>query len=189
MPQKIIYLILAIVFLLIIIGLLYLFFKPQVPPKSFQSTQKEKIEKILEEERVILKLNPQKGSYLKGEPFSVEIILESEDRGISGVDVLLSYNLEILELINQEADREGSIFSVWPMNQLENGILKFSALTQPGRLFSGQGKVATLHFRGKKEGSAQVSFLFKKGSTTDTNVAGNGQDILEEVINGIYQIK
>ncbi|HUV42517.1 MAG TPA: cohesin domain-containing protein [Patescibacteria group bacterium] len=55
--------------------------------------------------------------------------------------------------------------------------------------FSGSGTLATLIFETIDTGTANVSFQITAGSTTDSNVSADGEDILTTATNGIYTIQ
>ena len=84
-------------------------------------------------------------------------------------------------------DTTSSVFSSFPSPEIDEtaGQIKISAITSPGESFQGQGKVASLNFKAKKQGETIVSFVFEKGSTIDSNVSSYTYpgDILSQVEN------
>lgn len=145
-------------------------------------------EKLAIEPKASLMLISSQNEYNLGDSILVEIYLDSQGNLVDGVDVILKYQPQYLSLKFQEAeflDKSGSVFKSFPapMVDQKKGQIVFSALTGPGQSFQGQGKVASLWFETQKPGQTEIKFLFKPGSTTDSNVSSYTQpkDILEKV--------
>ena len=190
LKKNTIYIIVIIIVILILVGGYFLLMKnknidnKKVPPASDKENEK------LVESGAVFSLIPPEGSYKVGDKITTSVFLESGDK-ISGVDAIISYDKEKLEVIGGMVSKESSIFSTWPENKVKGGEIKFSALTAPGKFFSGRGKVATIYFKAIKKGKASVRFIFnkEKPSVFDCNVASNGKDILKEVKDAVYEIK
>ncbi len=145
------------------------------------------------ERKAILSLSSQKKENKIGQIFSVEILLDTKDFEIDGVDVFLKYDPKMLEISGKEGSRirVGNVFKNFMGSEInkETGLIKFSALSEPKEKFQGQGKIATINFKSLKEGMTRISFIFERGLTTDSNVSRKGEDVLLDVINGEYTIK
>ncbi len=145
------------------------------------------------ERKAILSLSPQKEESKIGNIFPVEILLDTKDFEIDGVDVFLKYDPKILEISGKEGSRIriGNIFENFMGSEInkETGLIKFSALSKPKEKFQGQGKIATINFKSLEEGMTKISFIFERGLTTDTNVSRKGEDVLLDVVDGEYIIK
>lgn len=142
----------------------------------------------------MLYLSPGKSSFYAGDIFPVDIMLNTKGRPIDGVDVVLSYNQAILEVMDKDAIKQGvqiladALMLNTPRNEAVNGSIYFAQTTSPGSTFSGSGVLATVYFRVKTTGTTQVSFSFTNGRTSDSNVSLAGADILDAVSNGEYII-
>jgi len=123
-----------------------------------------------------------------GQEFQAHIMINTNDKEISGVDILMEYDEQAIQVIHA-IDATESVFPIWPMRTAENGKISMSALVVPGQTFSGQGKIATLWLKALKPGKTSISFVFEKDSTEDTNAAFNGKDLLDKVINAKFNIK
>lgn len=137
---------------------------------------------------VSLSLEPQNADVQMGEEVTANIMIDTDTKDISGVDIVIQYDVQALELIG-EIDSTDSVFSIWPMKLASEGSITFSALVMPGQSFSGIGKIASLKFKALKPGETNVYFVFEPNSTQDTNAAFNGQDLLDKVINAVYNIQ
>lgn len=165
---------------------------------------------------VILSLQTEKSEYNLNELFEVNILVDSGKRKTAGVDIVLTYNPQILELQskNQTAnspaikektgakkqptqnpqdflDTEFSSFDIFPYIKIDavNGKIYFSALSKPLKEVSGKGIVGSLTFKTKATDSTQINFDFQKGLTIDSNVAFLGKDILDKVYGIDVKIK
>lgn len=157
---------------------------------------------------VTLSLQTPKTEYNLNELIEVNILVDSGKRKTAGVDVVLTYNPQILELQskNPVADKpskkektnikkqptqnpqdflnmEFSSFDIFPYIKTDtvNGKIYLSALVKPLKDVSGKGIIGSLMFKAKTNGRTQINFDFQKGSTNDSNVAFLGKDILNKV--------
>jgi len=142
-----------------------------------------------------LSLSPSSGSYTVGDTFEVQIILDTQGAETDGVDIhYLNYDPSLLEV--QDADTgqagiqisPGTLYSNTPLNSVDsvNGLIDFSQTTAGGSTYNGSGVLATITFKVLSQGTANVTFDFTSGETTDTNVASSGQDVLTSVADGNY---
>lgn len=139
-------------------------------------------------EQAILSLISDKEYYSVNEDVVVDIFLDSQENLVDGVDLILKYDSQMLQLSEANFfDTTDSVFSAFPYAKIDEiaGQIKISAITSPGRSFQGKGKIGSLHFKAQKGGQALISFVFGKGSTTDSNVSSYAypQDILSQVEN------
>lgn len=153
---------------------------------------------ILLENGPSLSLEPSTKDYQVGDELKVDVILDTASQQTAGVDVVLEYDPQTLELIPQDKilDEwlpEDSPFKNYPRSflDLEKGNLSFSALMEAQKSFKGKTKIATLHFKALTTKTTKIDFVFKRGSTTDSNIADffNASDMLNKVQNGSYKIK
>ena len=137
---------------------------------------------------VSLSLESQNTELQVGDEVTANIMIDTDNKEISGVDIVITYDAQALELVG-EIDSTDSVFSIWPMKLASQGSITFSALVMPGQSFTGLGKIASLKFKALKPGETEVYFVFEPDSTQDTNAAFNGQDLLDKVINAVYNIQ
>jgi hypothetical protein len=161
-------------------------------PEMSNKAPSEKATPAVPEAKGTLSFSPSSGQYKEGEIFSVDIIADSHDQPIAGVDLILKYNSDILEVKaeNKEFVKAGeNFFLAFPAGeQDEKGAFRFSVLTQDPREV--KEKIATIFFLAKKEGEVKLEFVFEKGATNDSNMAlaGGGKDILSSVSGAFYRI-
>ncbi len=136
------------------------------------------------DKKAVLSLITQEKEVAVGETVNVSIYLDTQGKLVDGVDVILKYDTIILKAKDKEV-KKGEVFSNVMTNEIDQktGLIKFSALSQPGQTFSGTGTLVTLNFKALRSGQTAIAFVFEKGSTEETNVASQGKDILKEVKN------
>ncbi len=142
-----------------------------------------------------LAVSPSSGSFSVGSFFTVDVLLNTGGAAIQGVDVdRLNYNRSLLEVQDANTSQSGvqiTAGSLMPINiansvDAGSGKILFSQVVSGGQTFTGSGTLAQIRFKVKAAGTANVSFDFSPGNTSDTNVASSGQDVLTAVINGSY---
>lgn len=134
-----------------------------------------------------LSLSPAGGSYQVDQVFTVNINLDTQAVAIDGVDILyLNYNplqLEVQDANTGIAGTQITAGSLMP-NTVANSVdttlgrISFSQVPTGGTTYAGSGVLASVSFKAKAAGTATASFNFTLSSTTDTNVASNGSDVL-----------
>jgi len=137
---------------------------------------------------VSLFLDPSAAEFPTGKEFQVAIVLSTGQKSAIGADVILKYDPEKLEVLEITP---GQIFELYPELEIQEEKVLISAISQEGKLFSGQGILAQLVLKGKVPGETKLKFEFEPGQTTDSNVAieNTQPDGLEEVKNGSYTFK
>jgi hypothetical protein len=107
-----------------------------------------------------------------GQNIEVDLDLESNAR-INGVDVLIKYDPDSLELVNPKA----------PLQTLVE--ITISAISNPNEEGVDKGTLGTLSFKTKKSGSTTVSVIYEPNSSKESNVieTKSGRDILNSVTN------
>lgn len=129
-----------------------------------------------------LLLSPATGNYTVGDEFNINILLNTGDKLVVGVDVSLSFDAEKLQ-----------VQTVTPGNLFENQIVFFNEV-RDGKIllslgsftpFTGGGIYGTIRFLATTAGTAQVIF----DQTPNCKVAQEGgSDILGETTGGLYTI-
>ncbi len=144
-----------------------------------------------------LTLSPSSKSVNVGDTFSIDVLLDTQGQNVDGVDLqALNYNPYYLQL--QDADpntsgtqiQAGALMPSTLANSVDttNGKIVFSQVANAGSTYNGSGKLATVTFKALVAGTANVSFDYTAGATTDSNIASAGNDILNSVTNGQYAI-
>ena len=144
-----------------------------------------------------LSLSPSSGSVGQGQTFTVQVILNTTGQNVDGVDLYsLRFNASRLQVVDSNSGTSGvqiapgSAFPITLINTVDNaaGTIQFSQTASGGTNYNGTGTIATITFTGSSQGTAAVTFDFTAGSTSDTNVASAGTDLLTSVTNGNYTV-
>ncbi len=122
-----------------------------------------------------LSISPSSGTYSIGQTISVGVYVGSSDQAMNAVEGVVSFPKDTLEVTG--ISKSGSILNLWvqePAFSNGNGTVSFEGIVyNPG--FNGKsGKVLTITFRAKAQGTAQVSF--NSGSVLAND--GSGTNIL-----------
>lgn len=142
-----------------------------------------------------LSLSPSTGTFNKGCPFSLEIVVDAQGAQTDGTDAILMYDST---KFSGESITNGTIYPDFPGNNIDDasGKITISGLASVNTPFSGKGTLATINFTVKETattGVTQITFEFDpndKANTTDSNVVERGTiaDLLNSVVNGNYTI-
>jgi chitodextrinase len=134
--------------------------------------------------------SPASGSATVNNTFTVNIVLDTQSADIYGAEInLLRFNPSLLQVVDSDGATAGvqvsagSLMSFTTVNAVNNsaGTIQFSQLASPGSTYRGSGTFATITFRAVAAGTAAVSIDFTLNSTTDSNIAGLGSDLLTSV--------
>lgn len=107
-----------------------------------------------------LSITPRDGTYSKGQNFNVDVLINS-NTSVNAFSSIISFPTDTLEVIS--TSRSNSIIDLWTQNpSFSNsgsiGNIRFEGVVlSPGFIGSG-GKLLTLTFRVKNEGSANLTF-------------------------------
>lgn len=118
-----------------------------------------------------------------GEPFTVDIILDTAGYIAHGTGAKMSFDPHVLEVVSIQT---GTIFGDYPTASMDNvagRVIISGIVSSRTQYFRGKDVFASVTFQGTSPGSTVVSFLYEPGSTTDSNIAvtyGTG-DILAKV--------
>lgn len=129
--------------------------------------------------------NPSSGSYTVNSAFSVNVDVSSADRAMNAASGVISFPQDKLEVAS--LSKSGSIFTLWvkePSFSNSFGTVEFEGIVlNPG--FTGTvGKVITINFKTKADGTAPVHF--SSGSVLGND--GLGTDILKGMGEATYNI-
>lgn len=142
-------------------------------------------------------LSPTSNSVSVGSTFTVTVLLNTTGQNTYGADLnFLRFNPSLLQVVDSDGGTAGvqiapgSLMAVTTVNSVDNtlGRVQFSQLANPGTTYNGSGTFATITFQAVGAGSASVTTDFTLNSSTDSNVAGLGSDLLTSVTNGTYTL-
>lgn len=140
-----------------------------------------------------LVLSPATKSVKVGDEITLDVVLNTGSDKTTGSDLSLRYDPALLEVLDNDSQvagvqiTAGTLFDFVPQNTvtLATGLIEFSAAQQPTSqaVVAADGKLATITFKAKAAGTANVRFDFTAGSTSDTNVIqpSDGRDLLNTV--------
>ncbi len=122
-------------------------------------------------------------SFQVGDVIPVLVSIDSGGKNISGVDLIVQYDPEFLEITNEDLE-VGQALDEYPFKSVdpEQGLVSISGITSLGNDFSGAAEFAALNFRAVSPGQTVLSVNFEKGSTVASNLVEvtSAQNILEE---------
>jgi hypothetical protein len=139
------------------------------------------------EDKAHLWLLPTQIKLKQGEEVEVKVFLVSKVNEVGGIDLVLKYNPELIEIIDNTI-RPGLIFDYYRDRFVDNrkGIIRLSSSGK----FKGEGTFATFIFRGKQLGNGKIEIVTPKTSVDSTviwdsqektNILGNTYNISFEI--------
>lgn len=180
--HKIIFLILGLIILIEVIYAVRVLIAPASSPALSQTEEQP-------ESGGKISLTAARTAYNKSDIVSISVKINTGRHDISGADLIVSYNPQILEASSSDLIK-GNIFDEYPLISADQskGIVSISGIAGVNNRtggFKGSGEFAVINFKAKKPGSAVLAVSFQKGSTTESNLveAGTSQNILEAVDN------
>lgn len=129
----------------------------------------------LKADAATMSLSPYSGSYKVGQTFSVSVYVGSSDQAMNAVSGAVSFSRDVLEITS--LSKSGSILNLWvqePSFSNSNGSINFEGVVYNPGYTGNSGKILTVTFRAKAEGTASVSF--SSGSVLAND--GEGTNIL-----------
>jgi hypothetical protein len=144
-----------------------------------------------------LSVSPSTQSVNVGDTISISVNLDTQGSSIDGVDLrYLNYNPALLQVQDANTSTTGvqiTAGSLMPMtlaNSVDTslGKITFSQVVAGGNKYKGSDTLATISFKALAAGTANLTFNYTLNSTTDSNVASSGSDVLSAVVNGVYTI-
>lgn len=92
-----------------------------------------------------------------GKEKTIAIQFDSNFYQVVGVDIVIEYDVESIEVISVEA---GDVFNNEIKNSTSESAILYSASTEIGTTFSGQGNIAFITIRPLKSGETELSFRY-----------------------------
>lgn len=133
-----------------------------------------------------LSLSPASKQVSVNDTFVVSVMLDTQGETTDGVDAIIFYDSGKLSITSVSL---GDLYA----NKLQEdystgGQITLRATSTATTSFTGSGTFATITFKAISDGNANVDFQFTAGSSTDSNVAKEGQDLLTSVSGAVYTI-
>lgn len=133
-----------------------------------------------------LSFSPASQAVTVNNAFDASVVLNTGGSDSDGVDAIVKYDGNKLEVVSATL---GDLFANKLVADTSTaGQITFRATTPGETYYNGTGTFATINFKPIAEGTANVYFDFTAGSTTDSNVAYLGEDILGSVSNASYSV-
>lgn len=126
----------------------------------------------------------------KGKTFQVQVNLDTEDKKVSGIDLVLEYPKELIWVDKVDW---GEIFEEEFININIKGKLSLSAAKEEDdEYFQGSGRLVTLTFSTHGQGTADLDFVCRADAQDETNIIEfeTGNDLVDygRLRKGIYVI-
>ncbi|MBX4187887.1 MAG: cohesin domain-containing protein [Candidatus Doudnabacteria bacterium] len=143
-------------------------------------------------EAATLSLSPTTNNVTVNNNFTVTVTLNTSGQAVDGIDLYyVNYNPSILEVVDSNSGQggiqilPGTLLTQTIVNSADNtsGRIQFSQASTGGGSYNGSGTLATITFNAKAAGTSTITFSFTQGSTSDSNVAAGGVDVLTSVTN------
>ena len=134
-------------------------------------------------------LSPQAATKSAGLEFNVELNIDTGGEEVSGADIKLTFEDDILEIVKVT---KGSFFPEVSHNIYAGTLYIGASFLTLGDSASGSGKLATLTLKGKSAGISDLAFVCSS-QTTDTNIldtSATAKDIVDctAIEDGSYTI-
>ncbi|MBI2039283.1 MAG: hypothetical protein HYT22_03325 [Candidatus Niyogibacteria bacterium] len=139
----------------------------------------------LASEAAKLTVSPSTGAFAVGGTFSISIFLDTEDRPINTLDVIVRFPSEKLQVISPAIGQ--SIIGVWTAQPYVNnasGELRFQGGI-PGGINVSKGLVSTITFRVRQTGSAIIRFDSESEVLAHD---GRATNVLGDAQSGVYSL-
>lgn len=142
-----------------------------------------------------LSLSPSSGTFNKGCPVKLDIIVDTQGSQTDGTDAIIMYDTT---RFSAQTITQGNIYPDFPGNNINetSGKVTISGLASVSTPFVGKGTLATINLTVKSEapvGATKIQFDFdpnNKAKTTDSNIVERTTvaDVLNGVTDGNYTI-
>lgn len=122
-----------------------------------------------------LSISPANTTVDIGSTISETVIVSSTDQALNAISGVLSFPRDLLQVVS--VSKANSLLSLWvqePTFSNTDGTVSFSGIIPNPGYIGGRGQVFVVQFRGKKAGTANVTFSSPEVLAND----GNGTDIL-----------
>lgn len=132
-----------------------------------------------------LQFDPATVTTTSGQSFDLKINVNAGSDQITSVDAFILYNSSLFEVSSISDD---TFFPTVSKDSSQAGKVYVAAMvSDPATSKTGSGTIATVKFRAKADGSADITFDCTQGLTTDSNVTKNdlnATDLIQCTSNG-----
>jgi hypothetical protein len=138
---------------------------------------------------VTLSLSPESQSVNLANTFPVEVRLNTQNQPVTAASAYITFPTDLLEI--NSVNTTNPNFSIQAENIIENNLIKITSGEPNPGVNSSNALMATIYFRARAQGAAQVVFLLPNAGAGPSRVIKNdglGTDILARVIGGNYII-
>lgn len=148
---------------------------------------------IPEPPKAKLTLSADKQEVKKGDEFSVVVKLTTNNRTMSGADLVINYDPKVLSF-NKDSFVRGPIFTNYVGQSIDNkkGVFRVSGIMDLSNKdkVAKDGIFATLKFKAQNKGSSPISIEYRQGGANESNVIDSKlyKDILDSVGNLVVKI-
>jgi len=133
-----------------------------------------------------LSFSPANQTVALNQNFTVNMELSTGGAETDGADLIIRYDGNKLQVVSANL---GTLYANKVVEDTStSGKITLRGTSASDQSFNGNGTVGTLVFKPISEGTANIYFDFTSGSTTDTNIAYHGTDVLGSVSNATYTI-
>ena len=173
------------------IVLLFVFYLTMVKKSSTVKTTTTKIvpTMVVTKYKGFLELTPAKTDYKIGEMITVKVLASSDSQSISGFDLVVNYDpTKIKYMSNSLLDKDFQAIV-----KDKKGVLKITAYkindNAKNKVFD-KTDLVDLNFAAIKASTANLSLMFAKNQTNDTNLLNDqNEDVLTRVTSTAVSIK
>ncbi len=132
-----------------------------------------------------LKFDPTTISTNTGETFTLDVVVDAEDKEILGVDALIEYNASICEV---ESITDGDFLEIGIKEFTQPGKIYIAGVvSNPGESVTGEGVLASIQCRAKSAGTTKFTYTCETGETNESNISEkstDAPDLIECSLNG-----
>ncbi len=126
-----------------------------------------------------LEFSPASGAKTVGTAFPVQIKVDTQGVDTTSTDAVVKYDNTLLSV---DSVTYGAFYETVLHNDTAGKLSISGMVSNPGKVVTGTGILATVNFKGLANGSPTASFLCTAGKTDDSNVTKNdtnSSDILD----------
>lgn len=127
-----------------------------------------------------LKFDPTTISTNADETFKLDVVVDAENKQILGVDALIEFNADILEV---ESITDGDFLEIGIKEFTQPGKIYIAGVvSSPGESVTGEGVLATVQFRAKTGGSATITYTCEPDETNESNISEKSTDAPDLIV-------
>jgi hypothetical protein len=121
-----------------------------------------------------LSFDPSSVNTAVDETFTLTVKVDAEDAEVLGVDALIEYDKDMLEITNIA---DGTFLSIGAKEHSEDGKAYVAGMVESaGESVTGAGDLVDITFKALSGGTTNVSFICELGETGESNISENSTD-------------